>query len=122
METQRLPCKLTQQQLDERRDKMAEQIERLATLEAAKKDAAAQAKAKIEALELELATIAYEVKTRSEIREVEVRREKDYQEGIEETIRQDTGEIVATRVMTPQERQVEFKLVKSAKEVGEKAQ
>ena len=112
METQRLPCKLTQQQLDERRDRMAEQVEQLAILEAEKKDNAARSKAKIEALELELAAVAYEIRTRSEQREVEIRHEKDYQQGIDETIRQDTGEIISTRVMSPQERQVEFKLVK----------
>ena len=108
METMNLKCTLLSAQLDERRDVLANQVEKLGELEEDRKDAAASYKKKIDELELEMSAVAKEIRERAEYRDVEVKREKNYSEGTEETIRLDTGEVVSTRVLEPKERQIEL--------------
>ena len=46
-----------------------------------------------------------EIRDRSEYREVAVKREKDFAQGVEEVIRLDTGEVVDVRALGPNEKQ-----------------
>lgn len=47
---------------------------------------------------------------------VEVDHRVDLEAGIEETIRRDTGEVVSTRVLTPDERQGVLRFVRDAED------
>ena len=108
MDTRHLPCKLTDQELAERRDKLAQQVRDLAHAEQAKKDAAAEHKAACELIEKEMSLVAREIRERAEIRPVVVRKETDIEAGIEELIRADTGEVVETRALAPHEKQAKL--------------
>lgn len=112
METRSLPCALTDIELAQRRDKMVELLSHVDELESEKKNNTAALKARIEGVNTDLREIAYEVRTRSELREVEVRREKSFELGQEDVIRCDTGEIVETRALSPSERQAELTLIR----------
>ena len=111
MEVRTLPCKLTDAQLKERAHKLAEQVRRLSAIKSESKDAAAQFRLSIADLEEEMSEVAQEIRDQAEMREVEVVIEKDFEEGVETTMRKDTGEIVNTRVLGPNERQGEFRLL-----------
>jgi len=105
VETRYLPCILTEKELLERGQRAAELVSEIASQEEEKKAAAAAAKSKIDALEAQLRDVSREVRTKVERRQVEVRLEKDFDRNVEETVRCDTGEVVETRVLMPQERQ-----------------
>jgi hypothetical protein len=105
METRSLPVKLTQEELDLRRDKLAELVRDISTAEQARSDAASAAKKEIDKLDASAGSIAREIRERSEYRQVEVTREKDYRRRIEEVIRSDTGEVVDSRVLGDDEMQ-----------------
>lgn len=121
METMQLSCKLTEQELTERRDALASLVEKKTALEAQKKNAAAKYKQEIDEVEDAKSLVAYEIRTRSERREVAVTRHKDYAAGVEETIRTDTGEVVHTRVLDPHERQAELRLMRERDESAQES-
>ena len=52
--------------------------------------------------------VAREIREKAEYREVVVTRNKDIKAGIEDTIRTDTGEVIRTRALTPQEMQAQL--------------
>jgi len=108
VETRMLSVKLTDVELLERGHRVAELWHEIRSEEDAKKQAAAESKRKLDALEEESYQLARQISSRSENRPVEVRRDIDYGRGVEEVMRLDTGEIVETRVLTPAERQVEL--------------
>jgi len=108
MQTRSLKCKLTNKQLDERRDKLAEHVEKLRGLESEKKSASAKFKELIERTEIDMVEVAIEIRERAEYRDVEIASEKDFKRGVEEVTRQDTGEIIQTRVLRPDELQGEL--------------
>lgn len=108
METLSLACPLTERELLERGARLADLHHDLADLENAKKDTAAAFKARIETIESEAQGLARQIRGRAEYRDVEVKREKDFARNVEEVIRLDSGEVVATRALTPQERQEEM--------------
>ena len=111
MQTRQLKCALTEDQLKQRGTALAAYVHRLHELEAEKKNEAAKLNNKIGSVELAMDRVAIEISERAEYRDVEVTREKDFGRGVEEVIRQDTGEIIETRVLQPQERQGELKIL-----------
>ena len=114
MQTRSLKCVLTPKQLEERGAALAEKVHALSALEADKRGSAATYKQQIEELEDEMAGLAREVSERAEYRQVEVTQERA--DGVETTIRQDTGEVVKTRVLRPDEMQGELKLMRPGRE------
>jgi hypothetical protein len=113
MQTRQLKCALTEDQLKQRGTALEAYVHRLHELETEKKNEAARLKDKIESVELAMARVAVEISERAEYRDVEVTREKDFARNVEEVIRQDTGEIIETRVLQPQERQGELKILRT---------
>jgi small-conductance mechanosensitive channel len=115
MDTRSLPVKLTETELTERRDKLAQRVRDLGQAEQEAKDVAAEHKDAIKAIEQDMRLIAREIREKAETRSVEVRKSLDLDAGVEETIRVDTGEVVETRALAPHERQAKlFALDKAA--------
>jgi hypothetical protein len=111
MDVRELKCRLTEEQLNERRDRLAEQVAELAGLEAKRKDVASDFKLRIEEIEESMSNVAREIRDRSEYREVEVTTHRDYEAKVEQVVRVDTGEIIATRVLEPREMQGELRMM-----------
>ncbi len=109
-----LPVKLTDRELDERRDKLAALVREHTEAEQTKKDEAAQWKQKVDAIEKNMSDLAREIRDRAQLRPVEVKRDKHIELGIEELVRVDTFEVVETRSLGPGERQAELKLFRHA--------
>jgi hypothetical protein len=63
----------------------------------------------VEVLSLRVRHLATVVRSAREDRPVEIRRDYDYVAGKVETVRLDTGEIVGTRGLTDEERQLAFR-------------
>lgn len=108
MELRNLPCKLTDEELNSRRDRLAQLVRELALEEQAKKDTAALHADRIKVLERDVFQVADEIRDRAEYRQVVVKREKDFEAGIEQTIRVDTHEVVDVRALGPNEKQAEL--------------
>lgn len=108
METRILPCRLTDTELLERGAQVADLVRELEAAEDAKKEAASEAKAKIDSLDGRIGSLARELRERMSYRSVEVKREKDFGRNCEEVVRLDTGEVIETRALDPGERQVEL--------------
>lgn len=105
-ETMNLKVKLNREELDQRRDKIATLVQHKIDVENAKKDSAAVFGKKINKIGGEMALMAQEIRERSEYRDVEVHRMKDYATGIERVMRVDTGESVDSRPLRPEEKQM----------------
>lgn len=105
MLTQLLPVKLTETEIKERGRKLAHLYEEIEIAEIGKAAAARASKDRIETLQAEAGAIARVIRSGQEDREVQVQEEKDYSEGVCRMKRLDTGEVVETRAMTPQELQ-----------------
>ena len=100
-----LSCPLGKDELLERGAKLADAMRSRTLMEEKKKAAAAEYKASIDALEMDAALLASEIRTKSEQRPVEVKHDIDYKDGVDRLIRLDTGEIVETRKLRPDEMQ-----------------
>jgi phosphoketolase len=109
-ETKLLPCALTQQELLERGQRAAELVNQIASEEEVRSAAGKASKEKINGFEIELRAVGYEIRTKKEMRDVEIERVKDLGRKVEEVIRLDTGEIVETRALAPHELQAEMAL------------
>lgn len=103
-ETRPLPVPLTETEVNARRDQAASYVGQIEELLDAKKKAAADFKAKQQALEAALKKASKEVRARAEDREVEVEDVHDDIHYRVDTIRCDTGEVVASRDMTHDEK------------------
>jgi hypothetical protein len=114
METRTLRCRLTERELLERGHRLASLHAEISSLEDARRSSASEYKSQIDLAEAQLSAIAREVRSGAQERQVEVRREKDFDRNVEEVIRLDTGEVVETRALTPQERQGELHLLAEA--------
>lgn len=108
METRTLPVKLTEEELAQRRDKLAELVRDHTLAEQKKKDEASKHKTIVDKLEECMSAVAREIREKSQYIPVQVSKEVDQGEGVENTIRMDTGEVIATRQLTPQEKQVKL--------------
>jgi len=104
--TRTLPVLLTDRELLDRGEALA--LERFARnhCDADRKAAAAGFKEQLEVFEAEIDRLAGIVREKAEPRPVECKNVRDLDRGVIEVTRLDTGEIVESRVMTEQERQV----------------
>lgn len=112
-ETRLLPCKLTDTELDIRRDQIAQLVSELAAAEQARKDAAAAHRLVIDDLDERIGLVAREIREKSELRQVEVREEIDQETAVADTVRTDTGEVIARRALSPHERQASLFAVRA---------
>ena len=103
IETRRLPVKLTELEIRERGEELAKTIGEITALETSKKQSADSFKGQISTKEIRRDELAGVVTTRTEYREVEVREEKSYSDGIARIYRRDTGEEVETRTLSKSE-------------------
>ena len=108
METRTLPVKLTPEELDQRRDRLAELVRECNMAKQVKKDHAAVDKKAVDDLEKDKSHIAREIREKAQHVEVQVIKETDIERGVEETIRIDTHEVVSIRRLDPSERQAKL--------------
>lgn len=102
---QRLPCALSEAEKALRADELAREVKRHGEIELAKK-AAAEAHAKeLKESDRRIGELAEQVRTGVEPREVECQEVVRFARNLVETIRLDTGEVVSSRAMRPEERQ-----------------
>ena len=101
--TKTLHCRLTDTELLVLGDEMACAMGAVATLEANKKQSAADFKAQIEKKYGEIGILAGQVRTKEIDRAVECTVTVDFEHRCVRTVRDDTGEIIEERVMTATE-------------------
>jgi hypothetical protein len=107
-DTMNLPVALTNDELDQRRDCLANLVAERARVENEKKNNVAEFSKRIKEIESDLYEVAHEIRTRSENRDVVITRRKNFRLGVEEVIRDDTGEIVNSRPLRAEERQMQL--------------
>jgi hypothetical protein len=105
--TERLLCRLTESEKAERAERMAKLAADRTQIEEAKKQSATDFKERLESVDLEVNTVAREVRE-GEWREIPVNQIWDYRSGNVSIMRPDTGEVLSERAMTMQERQLHF--------------
>lgn len=105
-ELHELPCKLTDAELTERRDRLAQTIDSISGLKAEKTSVNAGFTARIKASEALVGKLATEINTRVEYRSVGCIKREVPDRRCVETVRQDTEEVVFTRAMTMDEMQL----------------
>ncbi len=103
-----LRCDLTSQEVADRADELGSALHRRAETEKAKADASASYAADLKAATSTINRLGEEVRTRSTQRPVECHAVPDFAEGVMETIRLDSGEVIARRPLEPDERQPEL--------------
>lgn len=103
--TKSLPVRLSQDELRERGDTLASVIQDLNTEQKRQTDQKAQMKAKLSELEARQTQLAITISRREEDREVMVDTWYDYERGTVSEVRRDTGEEIASRRMTDDEKQ-----------------
>ena len=105
-----LPVKLTDLELVEAGHNLATVVQDISTEESRQADIKASMKARLAELEGRRTQLAIIVARREEYREVTVEITHDYQRGVIQDIRTDTGEVVSTRTMSESERQQQLAL------------
>lgn len=100
-----LPCRLSDEELLKKGADLATAVQDIATEEGRQADIKASMKARLAEIEARRTQLAIAVSRKEEHRDVEVDVFHDYQRGIVEDIRRDTGEVVSQRVMQESERQ-----------------
>lgn len=100
-----LPCKLTDEELLKKGTELATAVQDIATEEGRQADIKASMKAKLAEIEARRTQLAIAVSRKEEHRDVEVDIFHDFQRGVVEDVRRDTGEVVSRRVMSESERQ-----------------
>lgn len=106
MATMRLMVRLQEPEVLTRGRELAAAHAARCALDDERREVAADFRQRLDAADEELARLASAVRTGAEEREVEVRDVHDYRRGVIETLRADTGDIVATRAMRTDERQM----------------
>lgn len=110
-ETRTIEVKLTDAEVLERANEIAQAQHDRGTIEAEKKSAMNEFRSRLEANGLHINQLAYTIKTRTEMRGVTCRSIfHSPAPGMKRVVRTDTGEIVADEPMTPEElqRQIPF--------------
>lgn len=102
---QYLPCQLTEQERLLKSEELVKRLEEKDGLEDRKKSSADDFKSLITAKECEARRLRREVSTGIEHREVECQEVFRFARNLVETVRLDTGEVVSSRAMRPEERQ-----------------
>ena len=105
-----LPCRLTQEEWEERATRQADVVKEIEQHEGHEQQVKADLKATRTRLEAELAKLACQVKGHAEIRPITVEALADFRSGIVREVRVDTGEQVRTRALREEERQGSLKL------------
>lgn len=101
--TRRLPCPLTERELEDRRDKIASTVETEEQLEAQKRELTADLRDQLKEVRADRRKLARQIMTRSEDRDVEVAEHLDDKTFTVSWVRQDTLEVVEERAMTEDE-------------------
>jgi hypothetical protein len=105
METQKLPVKLTDKDLKMKGDELAKEVQKLADLKNAMKQSAEGFKSQRSKVELEIDRLKQLILSKTELRDVEVRENKNYKAKVVSTVRLDTREVIHTRPMKAHELQ-----------------
>lgn len=108
--TRNLPVLLTDEELLRRGKRIAAIEEDIGRVEYTLTSAKGQHKAEVTRLEGERAQLSRDIRNGYEHRSVEVEVRHDYRAATVVTSRTDTGEVIDTRTMTIEERQVELEL------------
>lgn len=115
-ENRQLSCKLSADEVAHRADELAREIAKHSALEREKKDQAKAIGTAIGAVETVIFHLAEQVRTHSEERVVNCVWQRDEDGRRLDLVRQDTGEIVASRALTQSELQGKlFEVGKKAK-------
>jgi hypothetical protein len=101
-----LPVRLTDEELLKKGSDLATAVQDIATEEGRQVDIKASMKAKLAEIEARRTQLAIAVSRKEEHRDVEVDIFHDYQRAVVQDIRRDTGEVLSTRVMSEEERQI----------------
>jgi len=105
MITRKLPVKLTREEVHHRGKRLATIEAEISDIEFEKKEVNADFKSKLEGRKTEIARLTREINEEAEYRQVQIIEQKDWDTREVLTIRQDTGEVIEARPMTPEERQ-----------------
>lgn len=108
MQTRKLPCPLTDVEYQQRSDTLARLLAEQNDLKDEVKDAAREARVRLDALAQQIAQLGETVLNRAEWREVPISEVKNLNDRVMEIVRGDTGEIIDSRPLSPFELQVEF--------------
>lgn len=109
-DTRNLPCKLTDGDILERADRIARIRAEMDDAESTLSTAKAAFKRAEEMLNGEFKLLVREIRSREEWRDVDCHEERDYHAMEVVVVRDDTGEIVERRRLTPGELQQKLKL------------
>lgn len=108
MEIRMLPVLLNAEELLTKASLLSAKVHELAMEEEDQKDTKAAMKKRVDELNREITDVARIVREKAEPRPVEVHESKNYTRRIVEIVRVDTGEVIDSRPMTEQERNVEL--------------
>lgn len=100
-----LACRLTEEELLQKGQQLAEAVEDIQSEERRQTDIKASMKARLTALEARRDEVSVAIRRREEERDVEVDIWHDFARGIVQDIRRDTGEVIHYRPMSDDERQ-----------------
>jgi hypothetical protein len=106
-----LPCHLSAHEKLLKSESLAERLKDVHVAEAEKKDAMEEFKLRLGGLEKQIDKLALEVRTGREYREVECFESASYSDNKVDIVRKDTGEVVRSRAMHPNERQEKMPFV-----------
>jgi hypothetical protein len=109
-ETMILPVKLSDTEIKERGQTLAELLRSIGEKESEKAVTAKEYSNEIKKLEAEVGVVADAIRTGQEDREVEIEKRPDYDRNAIDIVRVDTGEVVATNEMTDSDRQSDLTL------------
>ena len=118
MPTEMLPCVLTADEAASRAQELATLVRKIEEEESAAKAAAAAARDSLKEMDSDLRRLARVVREGREDRQVEVRASRNLTTGTFEVVRLDTGVVIRTRPLTPEELQIPLHLV-SDEDAGE---
>lgn len=106
MKLEKLPCSLTLDEVRRKGEELALARKKFVETADEAKNVAADFKAKLKELDKAIDELAEQVRSKREMRDVEVIERRDTVNAMVETVRCDTGEVVRSRAMTLNERQV----------------
>ena len=104
-ESETLPCPLTDDEWAERSDHCARLLAERDTFAAQAKADAKENKDELAKMDESIRELSKEIRDRRTWRDVQVRTSPDYAEGVMQTVRCDTGEVIRTRPLTLDEKQ-----------------
>lgn len=113
--TQHLKCELTEDEIKEYGAELARKYSEITDLEDQKKSITSDFKARIDAANSDAGILARKIQNGYEFRDVFCEIQYIDDEKVVQTVRQDTGEIIKTRPMTPEEMQRDLFEEKEAK-------